>query len=209
MYGTRPAIFLLLVLHMSYTIGFYCRPPTRDVNYHATSKRSFFLSTPRSHLKQYASVPQEIGKSSVAVQNTIPIITVACLVALILQNSGLTILMRISRLIKSSSEMYNPASAVVVCEFMKIVMTFVGLYAAERYSEYKFRRPKVPMRRIVKGVLEEANQDWKDLARVAIPSFLYVIQNNLQYIAISNLPAEVYQIFYQLKILTTAFFSAG
>lgn len=105
--------------------------------------------------------------------------------------------------------MYNPASAVVVCEFMKIVMTFVGLYGAERYSEHKFKRSKVSKRRIVKGVLEEANQGWKDLAKVAVPSFLYVIQNNLQYIAISNLPAEVYQILYQLKILATAFFSAG
>ena len=42
---------------------------------------------------------------------------------------------------------------------------------------------------------------------MAIPAGLYVIQNNLQFLAVSNLPAEVYQVLIQSKIVTTAVFS--
>lgn len=47
-----------------------------------------------------------------------------------------------------------------------------------------------------------------EVAKVSVPSFLYVIQNNLLYLALSNLDATTYQVCYQLKILTTAVFSA-
>ncbi|OAW00050.1 hypothetical protein PTTG_07377 [Puccinia triticina 1-1 BBBD Race 1] len=45
------------------------------------------------------------------------------------------------------------------------------------------------------------SQDWFLLA---IPAVMFVIQNNLQYLAASNLSVPLFQITYQLKILTTA-----
>ncbi|KAJ9098051.1 hypothetical protein QFC19_006486 [Naganishia cerealis] len=46
-----------------------------------------------------------------------------------------------------------------------------------------------------------------DCWKLSIPAILYVIQNNLQYVAASNLDVATFQVTYQMKILTTAFFS--
>ncbi|KAJ9121456.1 hypothetical protein QFC22_002072 [Naganishia vaughanmartiniae] len=47
----------------------------------------------------------------------------------------------------------------------------------------------------------------RDCWKLSIPAILYVIQNNLQYVAASNLDVATFQVTYQMKILTTAFFS--
>lgn len=46
-----------------------------------------------------------------------------------------------------------------------------------------------------------------DCWKLSIPAILYVIQNNLQYVAASNLDVATFQVTYQMKILTTAAFS--
>jgi len=46
------------------------------------------------------------------------------------------------------------------------------------------------------------------VVKIAVPSLLYTIQNNLLYYALSHLDTPTYMVGYQTKILTTAVFSA-
>ncbi|TIB19069.1 hypothetical protein E3P92_00152 [Wallemia ichthyophaga] len=47
----------------------------------------------------------------------------------------------------------------------------------------------------------------RDSWKLSIPAILYVIQNNLAFVAASNLEVATFQVAYQMKILTTALFS--
>ena len=56
-------------------------------------------------------------------------------------------------------------------------------------------------RRVGRGVFSD------DCWKLAIPAILYVVQNNLQYVAAANLDVATFTVTYQMKILTTAAFS--
>uniref|UniRef100_A0A6U4IW91 Sugar phosphate transporter domain-containing protein n=1 Tax=Phaeomonas parva TaxID=124430 RepID=A0A6U4IW91_9STRA len=111
------------------------------------------------------------------------------LVTLVLQNTALVICMRLSR--TTEGPVYYASTAVATMEVMKF-MVCVGFVVNERGWGGLYRaiagRPG-------------------DILRLAVPSLLYTVQNNLLYFALSNLDAAIYQVSYQIKILTTALFS--
>ena len=119
------------------------------------------------------------------------------LTALVIQNSALALLMRLSRVTtQSSSGMYIVSTAVVLSEFIKVLISLLGLYFedASKNTGDMFEKMR-------------NSSKLRDLVKIVVPAGLYVLQNNLQYVAMSNLPAEVYQVLIQGKIITTAIFS--
>lgn len=65
-----------------------------------------------------------------------------------------------------------------------------------------------PLQKTLKQVIDtEIIAKPQEILKMLIPSGLYALQNNLLYIALSNLEAATFQVTYQLKILSTAAFS--
>ena len=116
----------------------------------------------------------------------------AVLCTLAVQNACQMLSMRYSRL--PSQPSYLTSTAVVSAEVVKIVLSFAFL--AREVGTPAF---SVVWKSVFVG--------WKDTLKVGFPAFLYLVQNNLLYVAASHLDAATCQVAYQLKLLTTAFFS--
>jgi len=136
------------------------------------------------------------------------------LVTLAVQNAMLTLIMHYSRVNAAPSQTYSAAAAVLLVELFKgsisLIVAFsrIDLYSPSYLSNDQPQsspwNPTVILSRFRRLGKEVFRPDcWK----LSIPAILYVIQNNLQFVAVSNLEAATFQVTYQMKILTTAVFS--
>lgn len=134
------------------------------------------------------------------------------LIVLTLQNTCLVLTMRISRT-REDGPMYLASVAVMTDELMKICVCMVMLVLAYRTAAkgYMPIDGGESVEGGVKGFWDffrsEVFKSTFDFFKMSIPAFLYAIQKNMLYVAISNLDAAVFQVAYQGKILTTAVFS--
>jgi len=113
------------------------------------------------------------------------------LLVLVAQTTALAICMRISRRKGGTSGLYVSSAAVCVVELIKLLVSII-LYRLVENGRYR-----------------DIFADLKSLRnwRFSIPAGLYVVQNNLQYIAMGHLSPVVYQVFIQLKVVAAAIFS--
>lgn len=119
------------------------------------------------------------------------------LIVLVVQNSTLVLMMRYSRIVqKPGQTMYIASTAVFLAEVLKIV----ACLAVMRHQQGSWRKFSLMVRREILGKPKET-------LKMLIPSGLYALQNNLLYVALSNLEAATFQVTYQMKIMSTALFS--
>lgn len=130
------------------------------------------------------------------------------LISLIFQNSGLAIMMRYTFLLSMASlvpgkatekpMLYLTSTAVLIAELIKLCLSFVIAFVLEspNYSVSAFLK-----------VLYDEVVDSREWFSLLVPAILYTLQNSLQYYSMSCLSAPVFQVLYQMKIITTAVFS--
>lgn len=124
------------------------------------------------------------------------LIKYSALFLLVAQMVGLVLLMRFTRTHQSPGQpLYLASSAVFIMEVMKFFICCVVIAyqtGGDLVGELNLHILQSPM----------------EMVKLCVPSLLYTVQNNLLYLALTNLDAATYQVCYQLKILTTALFSA-
>eukprot|EP00978_Attheya_sp_CCMP212_P049538 scaffold678220_cov130-Attheya_sp.AAC.1 len=121
----------------------------------------------------------------------------ASLLGLVIQQVGLVLMIRHSRMRKQEGVVpYLASTAVVTAECLKLLLnlSLEWLLAKEKskrsiYSSCKYRYRELTRRESLKMV---------------VPALLHVIQNNLLFVALSHLSVPVYQVSNQGKILATA-----
>lgn len=135
--------------------------------------------------------------------------------------------MHYSRVSSSPNKTYSAASAVLLNELLKGSISSVIALRNIDLSLSSAKDPRSPLNRPSPSsplsilasrfsiflpsrlrLLRQAVFS-RDCIQLSIPAILYVIQNNLQYTAASNLDVATFQVTYQMKILTTAAFSVA
>ncbi len=115
--------------------------------------------------------------------------------------------MHYSRVSKADAQSYSPATAVLLNELLKgsisFVIAFLRVASASDAAGLGIAGWFYALRRVCQEIFSP------DCWKLSIPALLYVVQNSLQFVAISNLPVATFQVTYQMKILTTAAFSVA
>ncbi|XP_018120938.1 CMP-sialic acid transporter [Xenopus laevis] len=114
-----------------------------------------------------------------------------CLLVMTLIAAAYTIVLRYTRTV--TTEMYFSTTAVCITEVIKLLLS-VCILAKETGS----------LGRLMTSLKENILGSPVEMLKLSVPSLVYALQNNMAFVALSNLDAAVYQVTYQLKIPCTA-----
>lgn len=133
----------------------------------------------------YKTMGQDVGRNT----------KVMVLIALVIQNSVVVLLMRGSRVHKG--DMFLASTVVFIGEVFKLVTSSLLLLQEHNWNVREWSSL------ISKQVTEKPLDNFK----ISVPALLYLMQNNLVFVAISNMNSATYQVLCQLKIFVTAILS--
>uniref|UniRef100_A0A4X2K0R1 Solute carrier family 35 member A3 n=1 Tax=Vombatus ursinus TaxID=29139 RepID=A0A4X2K0R1_VOMUR len=102
---------------------------------------------------------------------------------LVFQTTSLVLTMRYSRTLKEDGPRYLSSTAVVIAELLKIIACIILVYKDSKCS----------LRALNRVLHDEILNKPMETLKLAIPSGIYTLQNNLLYVALSNLDAATYQ----------------
>ncbi|KAL7074341.1 hypothetical protein ACQ4LE_006276 [Meloidogyne hapla] len=109
--------------------------------------------------------------------------------------TGYTLMVSYTRQMTPKDELYSSSTVVFSSECVKLLITLIFVYAGCENLQKGNELIKI----------EFISKPY-ELVKMAVPSLAYALQNNLDFVALSNLDASVYQVFSQLKIPFTAIF---
>ena len=115
------------------------------------------------------------------------------LIILVVQNASTILLLRYVRTVPG--DLFFSTTAIVCQEIFKLSASVFLLY----FETFNFTELK-------NIIYQQIINNRMDSIKTGIPALLFTIQTNLVYLAISNLDAAVFQVTFQIKILTTAIF---
>ncbi|KAM8896381.1 UDP-galactose translocator isoform 3-T3 [Lycaon pictus] len=103
------------------------------------------------------------------------------LAVLVVQNASLILSIRYARTLPG--DRFFATTAVVMAEVLKGLTCLLLLFAQKRGN----------VKHLALFLHEAVLVQYVDTLKLAVPSLIYTLQNNLQYVAISNLPAATFQ----------------
>uniref|UniRef100_A0A286XL28 Solute carrier family 35 member A2 n=1 Tax=Cavia porcellus TaxID=10141 RepID=A0A286XL28_CAVPO len=103
------------------------------------------------------------------------------LAVLVVQNASLILSIRYARTLPG--DRFFATTAVVMAEVLKGFTCLLLLFAQKRGN----------VKHLILFLHEAVLVQYVDTLKLAVPSLIYTLQNNLQYVAISNLPAATFQ----------------
>lgn len=113
---------------------------------------------------------------------------------MVAQNSSVVLIGRFTRDSQKAEDLYVVNHLILICEAMKFFFSCILEY-------------NVTNGMLLKSIKENIIDAPLDALKIIIPSLLYLLQNTLLYVALSNLSAPLFQVTYQSKLLTTAIVS--
>jgi UDP-sugar transporter A1/2/3 len=116
------------------------------------------------------------------------------LAGMVLQNSATVLVGRYTRAGVPEEDRYVVNHLIVVTEIGKLLLSC----AFEWYTTNGL---------LMKSIQENIIEKPFDALKIMIPALLYLVQNTLLYVALSNLTAPLFQVTYQGKLVTTAIVS--
>jgi UDP-sugar transporter A1/2/3 len=135
--------------------------------------------------------------STMALSNqflTSPTFKLMLLTGMVLQNSATVLVGRYTRSSVPVDQLYVVNHLIVITEIGKLILSCVFEYFTTNGQ-------------LVQSIRVNIIEKPYDAMKIVIPALLYLVQNSLLYVALSNLTAPIFQVTYQTKLVTTAIVS--